>query len=330
MSGLKEIAKECGLSANTVSRALRGKGYISDDALKKVLETAEKLNYRPNRAAQALKTRQLREIVVIASDADELNMEKIQAAKQYFDPFNYNVRIYFESEDLRNGKNSMLDAAINESPSGFLIVNSANSVDYYKKIEKSGLPCVAIPHNQNESIGDSVCIDRKKGINKSINYLTEQGRKKIYYLGKNLPNCPKLQGYREAMQELSLEPKSFFLEKSGIDNAYEQARDWAIEISKNKNEMPDAVQTFSDFMASGLLAGFQKAGLIVPDDVAVIGFDNRQIASLTNPRLTTLGQLNRETGTLASEILLNKIENKPERKGRPRLLPMELIVRESA
>lgn len=330
MSGLKEIAEECGLSANTVSRALRGKGYISDDALKKVIEAAERLNYRPNRAAQALKTRKLREIIVIASNADELNMEKIHAAKQYFEPSGYSVRLYFESEDLNANKSRMLDAAINESPSGFIIVNCGRIKDYCARIEKAGLPCVGIPSDQNENVGDSVCIDRIKGMFNSINYLAGQGRRKIYYIGKKRADCARLQGYREVMRELSFEPKTFFLERSGINNAYEQARDWAMEISQKKNEMPDAIQTYSDYMASGLLAGFHKAGVKVPDDVAVIGFDNRQIASLTHPRLTTLGQLNRETGTLAAEILLNKIENKPEGKGRPRLLPMRLIIRESA
>jgi LacI family transcriptional regulator len=105
-------------------------------------------------------------------------------------------------------------------------------------------------------------------------------------------------------------------------------RELAVEIAQMDNR-PDAIQAYSDYFAAGLIAGFHETGIRIPEEIAICGFDNRELACLVWPSLTTVEQPNYRTGELAAEKLLDKINCKTEFGGAKVKVPMSLIIRNS-
>ncbi|HEY3379480.1 MAG TPA: substrate-binding domain-containing protein, partial [Armatimonadota bacterium] len=162
----------------------------------------------------------------------------------------------------------------------------------------------------------------------AIHYLARQGRRRIAYLGQ-AHSITRLAGYYRALAELGISPLLIEVDDRD-DEQFSAARDAARRFAE-LSPRPDAVQAYSDVMALGFIAGLHDLGISVPGEVAVIGFDDRRMAEVSWPLLTTVAQPSREVGVLAGKILLKKIaqEMRPP-EGWTQTLPTRLVVRESA
>jgi LacI family transcriptional regulator len=204
--------------------------------------------------------------------------------------------------------------------------------------EAKDIPCVAL--DSSEGYADTVAMDRPQGVYEAVKYLVEKGRKRVAYLGYLDETCApptapwavfggrtRLDGYERAIAELGLEP--IILPVGAKVPAYEGGRNGA-KLLMAASSGPDAVQVYSDQMAAGLLAGLHEQGVRVPEDVAVVGFGDIEVASLVWPRLTTVAQPGRPLAEAAAEVLVKKM-NGEERPagGWSRTLPTRLVVRES-
>ena len=328
MATLKDIARATGLSMNTVSRAIRGSGYVSLKTAELVRKTVKELDYHPNRAAQDLRRRKSRQITVVAESYDYLHIEKLAAIKEYAANCGYTMGVHFTSEDYPQSTfSALLPDILEQNPAGLIIIASSGFIIGKVRELRKKMPCVMITFDGVPDI-DCVYIDRFGGVYDSIRYLYGKGRRRIVFCETFRSRNRKL-GYQKAVRELGL-PELII---SGNLKSLPEIRKDGVRIAKEmaawKNP-PDAVQT-SDYMASGLLAGFAEAGIAVPQDIAVLGFDDRELAGMLNPPLTTLAQPSAEVGRISAQMLFERISGTQKNTSPENIrVPMHLVIRNSA
>jgi len=325
MATLKELAAITGLSMNTVSRAIRGRGYVSERTRKLVWDAVRKLDYHPNRAAQALRRQDSREVAVILDSYDALHLEKLSAIKEYASQRGYGMRVYFVNEEYPSSSlRHLLPEVMANAPAGLILITAGSEMVARSHELRKKVPCVLIAFDPEPGT-DCVYVDRYQGVYDAIGYLYKRGRRRIAFC-ETFHSENRKRGYLQAVRDHGLPEiiipgalKNLVLIRN---TGYLNGKMFA--AMKNP---PDAVQT-SDYMAAGLLAGFASIGLRVPQDVAVLGFDNRDFAALLNPPLSTLAQPNYEVGKRAADLLFRRLEH-PGGEPETIRIPMLLMVRQS-
>jgi len=329
MATLKDIATACGVSIRTVTRALKENGYVAQPLKDRVRAEAQRLGYRPSRIARSLKTRQSFEVAVVLWNADELHLAKIAGLEHALRAHGYTVNILYASG--RPGAEDDIPAPVEELLHHRPAAVAAFAGPRFDKqadgprLEEASIPFVVF--DVYDPGVDSVRVDRPQGVREAVLYLGRQGHQRIAYLGC-AADVNRLQGYHAAMGELGLVPQ--LLELPDDRGRFDGAREFAATFARLEDR-PTAVQAYSDETALGFLAGLQAQGVRVPEDVALVGFDNRMAAGWASPPLTTVAQPNWEVGQAAAEILLAKIAGTPPPAGGwSRSVPTRLVVRESA
>ncbi|MFA6291034.1 MAG: LacI family DNA-binding transcriptional regulator [Victivallales bacterium] len=338
MSSLKDIAERANRSINTVSRAIRGRGYVSEDAREKVLRISVELGYRPNRAARSLRFRKNFEIAVVTflgtnSSGDQLMMEKFAGIKKRLSASGYEMNLHFLDidSDFESVNLKLLEDIAGQNPEGIIVVGDGELCrSIYRLMEKKRIPAVLISYDVIPKM-DCVYIDRMQGVHDAVHYLAQKGCGKIAFAGYLGTACNRIRGYRKAVKELGLK-EMIFAERSFSGENLKLIFSLGFAMSKEISAAkvpPDAVIAYSDYLAAGLIAGFREAGVGIPGEIAVVGFDNRELAAFTSPGLTTIAQPNFMAGELSAEMLLEKITGK---RGRSRAIgvPMSLKIRCSA
>ena len=325
MATLKELAQMTGLSMNTVSRAIRGRGYVSERAQKLVRDAVRKLDYHPNKAAQALRRQNSREIAVVLDSYDALHLKKLSAIKESAFQHGCGMRVYFVNEEYRSSSlQTLLPEVLENSPAGLIIITSGSEIVERSMELRKKLPCVMIAFDPIPG-ADCVYVDRCKGVYDAIGYLYNKGRRRIAFC-ETFHSENRKRGYLQAVKDYGL-PKIIIpgalknlvlIRNTGYLNG---------KMFAAMKNPPDAVQT-SDYMAAGLLAGFSAIGLRVPQDVAVLGFDNRDFAALLNPPLSTLAQPNYEVGQKAADLLFRRMDHPADEPEEIRI-QMLLMARQS-
>jgi LacI family transcriptional regulator len=325
MTGLKDIAAEAGVSVRTVSRVLTGSGYAKQATREKVQAAARRLGYRANRHARSLRTARSYEVAVAAWSTDELYMAKVAAFERTLRGSDYAVTMLFGQSAGSGSAGELMDELITRRPAGVALFTppDRSTVDCARRLAQAGTPYVVFDSSDDV---DAIRIDRQQGVYEAVLYLAATGRQRIAYLGTR-KDTSRLQGYQRAMDQLGREP--ILLDYAHNHDGIRDLRLTGRRVAE-RFDRPDAVQAYSDEVAMGFLAGLHEAGLTVPDDLALVGFDDRLAASWAAPPLTTVAQPNEQVGQAAADMLLRKIAN--ERRppdGWSRVLPTRLVVRET-
>jgi DNA-binding LacI/PurR family transcriptional regulator len=319
---LRDIAQRVGVSIRTVSRAIHNSGYVDPDRRQAILKAAKELGYQPDRAARSLRTGRSFEVVVMSQSMDELRMAVVAAFERALRGKGYSVSMVFGSVGLDRVEDLIREIR-QRRPAGVLVLVHTPSwfAPIADALRDSGVPGVAV--DVDDARVDGVCIDRQQGVYEAVRYLHDQGRRRIAYLGPR-GSRNRLDGYDRALAELELAPVYLYAESWG--DCVRLGR----EI-RRKHPMPDAVQAFSDEWAMRFLASLHEVGARVPDDIALVGFDDRWMASLAWPALTTVAQPTTEAGEAAAELMLARLAaDGPARERRILRLPTRLVVRETA
>ncbi len=337
MANLKEIAAKTGLSINTVSRGLRQSGYVSETARGKILNAAAELGYSPNRAARSLRFSRNFEIVAVnflhghELYCDALNLGKIMGMKNRLAGSGYelNLNFAFAQSAFHKKTASFMADVLKHNPAGLIIMGeSRQCVAMAETCREKDIPAVLISSAVIPDL-DCVYIDRAQGVRDAVSYLAAQGRQHIAFVGP-LSCANRMRGYREGIQNSHLQ--ELIIEWSYPDSigGIFEAGVKAAQAILRRREKIDAIQAYSDYLAAGLVAGFAEAGKNVPRDIAVIGFDNRELAGFTSPPLTTIAQPNAKVGELCVDLVLRKIEKKDAEAPLAVKVPMSLERRTSS
>lgn len=332
-----EIAKKAGVSRSTVSRVLNGEGYVSEDARKRVTEVIEAENYVPNPVARALVTKRNQIIGIVIPDTIKsiLDTENshyystlLQGITEEAHLRNYATLLWVghETEDEREYYKRLLK---NHLMDGLLLVASVSrESQLLNQLIANKRPWVQIgrPLQNPESVS-YVGVDNVKAAEQAVKYLLFGGRRRIGTITGFLDNADsqdRLLGYTQALASMGIPVDPKLIIKGGF------SRDWGYTGMKALlQEGVDAVFAASDLIAVGAMQAIQEAGRRIPDDIAIIGFDDLPVATQLKPSLTTIRQPIAEKAAQATSVLLGLIEGTMEPPVQI-LLPTQLIIRESA
>ncbi|RYU77193.1 LacI family DNA-binding transcriptional regulator [Hymenobacter persicinus] len=329
---IKDIARALNLSTSTVSRALRGSYEINPETKRLVMEYAERLNYRPNPIALSLKGSASRAIgIIVPQIANYFFSQAINGIEAIAYNRGYHV-IIFQTHESYDREVLNIQQAVSRRVDGLLISLSSETSDvtHLKELQAQGMPIVLFDRVSADLEATQVVADNFKGAFDATEHLIQAGRRRIAHL--TIPpwlsiTQERLAGYRAA------------LEKHGIpydENLVRYGTFGPDEVGPMVDELmaltprPDAFFTASDRLAAGCLAALQQRKVAIPDDIALIGFTNMNVAELLSPPMSTVVQPAQQIGHVAAERLIDLIERKHRALPIDTVrIPTELIIRES-
>ena len=333
---IKDIAKALGISTSTVSRALRDSYEISPETKQMVLECAERLNYRPNPIALSLKERRSRSIgVVVCEIANSFFSQVINGIESIAYDRGYNV-IISQTHESYDREVVDLQYLSSRSVDGLLISLSTETSDlsHLRALHEKGLPIVFFDRITEEINTHKVVIDNFKGAYDATTHLINNGYKNIAALAGSeflSITAERLAGYKEALLANGLKINEDYIRHCFYGGMVFPEIEEVVNKLFTLKHRPDAIFTTSDSLTTGCLKTLSRRRIKVPDDIALVGFSNTDLAELINPPLTLIRQPAEEMGRAATELLLQLIESKrPIKDFEKRVLTPELQIRGSS
>lgn len=324
---IKDVAKHANVAVSTASRVINDSGYVSQETREKVEKAVETLGYTPNSIARSLKQKSTFSIGLIVTDiVNPFYAELAQAVERAARERGYSVLLVNTDGSGRLEKEGM-DLLIAKQVDGIIWYSPINQKLIEELEQKSG-PVVVVITAKSEPIGrHTIHIDDQIGAHEAVDHLIKLGHKRIGYIAE--PDAPefsqeRLNGYKAALAKAKIK-----LDKSLIvrGNFQEGSGRRGMQSLLKLSNPPTAVFAANDLMAIEAIQYIREQGLRVPEDVAVVGFDDIKLAGLYGIDLTTVAQPKYEMGREAAKILISSIQK--ERASRQMLLHPTLVVRKS-
>lgn len=331
---LEDVARLSKTSRSTVSRVINNQDGVSEETREKVLTAIQELDYQPNRHARGLVTGHNAALGIIVprtithATSDPFFTPIMDGIYRVAHESGFAVMLWIlesqvEGEWLRQQlrQSYQIDGAI-------LVPSTTNKILYENLLERK-LPCVTIgrfPHQQEHYVD----IDNQAGAELAVKHLINLGYKRIAMLTGRIEDASaqdRLNGYKRALRQAGCP----LIQSLIVDAKYEEAKAYYATRKLLQTNF-DALFAANDSMAIGAMQALHEAGLRIPQDIAIVGFDDIPRASLTKPGLTTIRQPLQQFGEIAARFLLEQIRLQHEGQpgqGQRMLLPMELIIRES-
>lgn len=327
---LKDIADRTGFSVNTVSLALRQSPRIPEDTRVVIQQAAEALNYAPNHVAKSLVSRQTMTVGLVLTEITNPVLTYVaQAIELALAQRGYSTLFATSNNDLATEK-KVIETFRSRQVDGMLIYpRNHRDLDHIRRLRQNNYPVVLLVADLDAGI-DAVCMDERRGAYQATRHLIDIGHRRIGIIDGAKPsgNFEKREGYERALAEAGLEADdSLVADPSG--NAVIRGY-WAMDRLMNAAKPPTAVLAACDSLAIGALRWTQKNKLRVPQDVAIMGFDNIEFAEHAATPLSSVNYEVDMVTELAVERLLTLIaagDQLPE--PRVTMIDPELIVRDS-
>ncbi|WP_458040266.1 MULTISPECIES: LacI family DNA-binding transcriptional regulator [Bacteria] len=325
---IEEVAAAAGVSRSTVSRVVNGSTSVSPAALEAVNRAISKLNYVPNRAARSLATRQTHAIALVVPEettrffGDPFFAAIVLGINNRVNKSDYVLNLFIASDDPGDKTTSYLRSG---SVDGAIIVSHHTSDTFIDRIA-TAVPVVFGGRPVRARERDYyVDVDNVRGGQEVTEFLIGRGYRRISMISGPLTmpaGVDRLEGFRQALDAAGLEPGPV---EDGNFTADGGAR--AMERILEAPERPDALFIASDLMARGALAVLGRAGIRVPEDIAIVGFDDSPVATTVSPHLTTMRQPSFTQGERMADVLLDLLADRDP--PRVTMLNTELIIRDS-
>ncbi|ALN62088.1 bacterial regulatory s, lacI family protein [Lysobacter antibioticus] len=334
---IKDVARAAQVSVATVSRTLNGHGNVAEEVRRRVLAVAQDLRYTPHAAARSLSSRRTHTLGVVLPDLHgEFFSELVRGVDQV--AREHRLHLLVSSYHGRPEEQAAALRAMRGRVDGLLVMSPyvAAQAPIVDELD-AAMPIVLI--NTQSAVPGllSLSVDNYGGARAMVEHLVDCGHRRIAFIAgpeDNFDAHERLRGYREALARLLPDASEWVL-PGQFDEASGHRAGQALLAAPQR---PDAVFAANDMMALGCLFSFVQAGLKVPDDIAVAGFDDIPLARYVHPTLTTMRVNIAELGARAARLLLTQLgteaaaqEQQPSmdepRQSEP--LRPELIVRES-
>jgi len=304
MKTMKEIAKMAGVSQSTVSRVINNNPNVNPEIKRKVLEYIRKYNYQPNRMARSLvKNKSFLIGIVLPELTNPYFPEILESLEEEANNYHYNIVLSITYGSLQREK-EQIEMLLSRRVDG-LIINPTDlsHVEHITKI-KSILPTVICAQDLDGF--DYVTVDHYLAGKIVAKYLINKGHINIGYIG--YLKDKKLKGFYEEIiaNNLNFNEDNYLVAPEEISD-FTKSNEKKL-LTKIIDNNITAVYTINDIIATKVINILIKNKMKVPDDVAVVGFDNTIICNLTNPPLTSIAQPTREIGRKSVDILIKKIE----------------------
>jgi DNA-binding LacI/PurR family transcriptional regulator len=329
-----DIAHRAGVSQATVSRALRNSPLVNPETRRRIQQIARDMNYRVDRRAAGLRSQRSDTLALLlfpdpTSDDSQINpffLSMLGNITRFAAARNYDVLVSFQqlSDDW------LTEYEVSNRADGVILLgygDYGSIADKLKRMRDEGAHFVIWGATTPELDGHAIGCQNTQGGELATRHLIGLGRRRIAFLGGASDDCPEFQqrfrGYCEALAASGLEARDAL--HIGADNQ-ETSGFEAMQRLLGSGEPFDGVFAASDLIAIGALKRMRQAGIDVPDEVSVVGFDDIPAASYFTPSLSTVRQDTREAARLLVDNLIDQIEGRPASS---HLLPMKLLVRGS-
>jgi LacI family transcriptional regulator len=327
---IKEVANRAGVSVATISRVLNHPESVAPATRKRIEAVMESLDYTPNWFARGLKLNRTGTIALMVPEIlDQGYMEIAKGVEDVARQKDQNIILATTEED-RNRELKTIESFIERKIDGLIIVSSVLTKKDLAQFRNQKMPVVFIGKNPELTGVNGVLTNYSEAAAEAVNHLIEIGHRRIAMIQGSRPfneNREKSEGYHQAM------------EKAGLDHS----EDWVVEeentieggflaMSKlfSEGRKPEAVFVTSDYMAIGAMDKIKQMGMRVPEDIAIIGFDNLRISGYVEPKLTTVAKPMYRMGLVAARLLMDTIEeDRPDAEPQEILIQSKLKIRKS-
>lgn len=336
---IRDVARVAGVSVATAGRVIGGYGSVSAKSVQAVMEAVKKLNYIPNGVAQSMKKKNTKTIgLVIANIANPYFSSIARLVEEFLVQEGYNMIICNTDEDS-DREASYLKTLYEKRIDGLMIASalkeSEKSREEIDRIYRGSIPTIIIDREIPYLDFPAVTSDNFKGAYDATSHLIKLGHKRIGVIGANISTLfRRVEGYKQALIDHFLVPEDYLIASDRSPNVKPGDIKEGIEATKrllqNPHNRPTAIIALNNLLTTGALLAIDEMGLKIPDDVALIGWDDFDLAPLLKPPITVVKQSSFNIAHIACSRLLELISN-PDRVFADQnvVLATELIIRGS-
>ncbi len=325
---IRDVAERAGVSVTTVSHVINDTRFVSEELRGRVLRAIEELNYQPSGVARSLRRKRTHTIgMIIPDNTNPFFAEVARGIEDASFELGYNVILCNSDGDLEK-EMDYLGLLIEKRVDGLVFVSAGSNQATIEMLSTQEVPVVIVDRDISELAMDSVLTDNRRGGYQATHYLLTLGHRRIACItgpSQLTPSAERVTGYRNALEEAGVAVDDLLILAGDFQS---QSGHEAMRSLLTLSSPPTAVFVCNDLMAIGALCAAHEAGLRVPQQLSIVGFDDIALASFTTPRLTTVAQPKYEMGLLAAEMLAERIKHK-DLSPRRRFLDVELIIRDS-
>jgi LacI family transcriptional regulator len=325
---IKDVARYAGVSTATVSRVLSGKTNVDKKLTKLVGNAVKKLNYTPNRAARSLRVRDTLTIGTIIPDIQNpFYPAVIRGIHARLTEENY-ILITTTSDAEPDQERHQMETLVAEGVAGIIFAPAYWDASQYQDFLARGVKLVAIDQQPQNLEIDVVTVDNVAGAQNAVNFLIAHGHERIGLISGSFWSCPAMErqhGYTRALEDAGITPVDELIQDGTMtQSGGVLAMTRLLELSPR----PTAVFSVNNQMTLGALEVINEQGLSIPDDIAIVGFDDLPWSMALRPPLTAVSQPTYMLGVEAARLLLERIKD-PNRPLQHIELKTELIIRKS-
>lgn len=331
---IKDIAKIAGVTHSTVSRALHGHPGIAPETVARITQIANDLGYIPSAVARGLKTNRSNAIGVIVSRIDDPFFgEILQGIEDVSHEAGYSL--FVAASHRNNEREQVIVRAMGERRVDGLIVCSTHfGKEHERKIKSYGIPIVALDNQAMSDYQYSIYHDDFSGSQQATQHLLDLGHERIAYLGNEeagRTTQERLDGFCQALKDAGVFVREEYIFHG--PNGRPEGGVAGAQYFMDLDERPSAIVCFNDMMAIGVLSAMKDAGLRVPGDFSMVGFDNIAITAYSDPPITTFEQPKYQLGFSAAQMMMNLLDSSqdgiPLPEPETRILTGRLVIRKS-
>lgn len=327
---MKDVARLAGVSTSTVSHVINKDRFVSESITEKVNAAIKSLNYAPSALARSLKLNQTHTIgMLITASTNPFYSELVRGVERSCFERGYSL-VLCNTEGDEQRMNSNLETLMQKRVDGLLLLCTETHQPSPEIVQRyPSIPTVMMDWAPFDGDSDIIQDNSLLGGDMATQYLIDKGYRRIACIAGPLDKTParlRLEGYQAAMARSGLPIVYGYIITSNFEFGGGLT---AMQALLRLPEPPQAVFVGNDAMAVGVYQALYQAGLNIPRDVAVIGYDDIELAAYMTPPLTTIHQPKDELGELAIDVLIHRMAQPGQKQQRVQLTP-ELVVRGSA
>ncbi len=327
---IEDVARQAGVSVATVSRVLNNPALVAPATAERVQRVIEELRYRPNLFAQGLMTRRSRVLAIALPDIfGEFYSELLRGADTAAREQGYHLLVSSEARlNGGDGPSSHLSFGLVD---GLAMMLTEPNEELIEEALQRDRALVALDVDLRDRGIDSVVMDNGSGTREAVQHMLESTpAAACYFAGgpkENFDSAQRLAAFSEALSRAGQPIADERVSHGGF--SVEEGERWFERWASSDGPRPSAVLAANDEIAYGIMCGAQRAGVEVPRELRIVGFDNSRLAAVVRPGLTSVRMPTHDAGAAAIRMLIERLDD-PDREPRRLVLPTTLVVRESS
>lgn len=320
MATIRDVAKQANVSVSVVSKSFNNYADVKEETRQRILAVANELGYTPNLNAKNLSSKKQMTFGLISSgvlndnDKDNNAFDIFKGVYRAVSESRFELSIYL-IDSKRQKQQSYVQYCRERNIGGAILQGIRTDDQYYKELIDTSLPCVVLDimnETGNGMIG-SVSIDNVQAAKEITAYLLERNHREITVVAgvrETYVNKERMRGVQEALHDYGLKLEDLPV----LEADFSEQQAYSLALAHLQHRRPTAFLCFSDLMAIGVMQAVKEAGLKIPDDISVTGFDDLVFSAYTQPALTTIRQDFVEIGRSAARLLQHIKEEKAQRQ----------------